>query len=163
MCLLLPARLMSFIPPTPSNLTGVVRRPFSVSCIVSQKNILCCWSLAMNSPALRLERMDSHGYCKGLNDHAVRLGYEVLEHQLFPCCVNPMNPTAVTVIRKDGVSNDQSDVLACPRYKTVLKEIEGSFFSPEALVVYPVIGGIPCLRIENGVFASKYDDKFGST
>jgi hypothetical protein len=24
------------------------------------------------------------------------------------------------------------------------------------LVAYPILGGIPCLRIENGIFASKY-------
>ena len=31
-------------------------------------------------------------------------------------------------------------------------------YSDEALVVYPIIGGIPCLRIENGIYASKYEE-----
>jgi uncharacterized protein YbaR (Trm112 family) len=37
-------------------------------------------------------------------------------------------------------------------------EIGGMLFSPEALVVYPIVGGIPCLRIQNGIFASKYEE-----
>jgi hypothetical protein len=31
-------------------------------------------------------------------------------------------------------------------------------FSPETLVVYPIIGGISCLSIENCIFASKYEE-----
>ena len=49
-------------------------------------------------------------------------------------------------------------VLACPSFKTSLQEIGDMFFSPEAGVVYPVVGGIPCLRIENVIFASKYQE-----
>jgi uncharacterized protein YbaR (Trm112 family) len=37
------------------------------------------------------------------------------------------------------------------------------FYSPEALVVYPVIGGIPCLREDNGVFASSYKEICGES
>lgn len=103
-------------------------------------------------------RMDSHGYCKDLKGHSLRLGYEVLEHQLFSCCANPMNPTAVTVIKKNGLRDGSLEVLACPRYKTPLLKMAGSFFSPEALAVYPIIDGIPCLRIENGIFASRFED-----
>ena len=107
-------------------------------------------------------RMDSHGYCKGLNELAIRLGYDVLEHKLFPVCANPLNPTAVTVIKKVAPAEAIPDwTLACPRYKTKLEQMESAYFSPEALVAYPVIGGIPCLRIENGVLASKFEDVFG--
>jgi uncharacterized protein YbaR (Trm112 family) len=100
--------------------------------------------------------MDSHGYCRNLGGTAVSLGYDVLEHKLFPICSNPLNPTAITVIRKNEDARTPSHVLACPRFKTPLRDIGGMLFSPEGLVVYPVIGGIPCLRIENGVYASKY-------
>lgn len=103
-------------------------------------------------------RMDSHGYCKNLESNSRSLGYEVLEHELFPYTTNPLNPTAITIIRKDGDSELLSDVLACPKFKTSLKEINGMLFSPEALTVYPIIGGIPCLRVEKGVFASKYEE-----
>jgi hypothetical protein len=101
-------------------------------------------------------RMESHGYCKNLTGVSESLGYEVIEHKLFPVTSNPLNPTALTIIRKNERAPSSSHVLACPKYKTPLEEVGGMLFSPEALVVYPIVGGIPCLRIENGVFASKY-------
>ena len=106
------------------------------------------------------QRMDSHRYCKNLKGISESLGYDVLEHKLFPYTPNPLNPTALTIIRKDKDSDTElpSGVLACPKFKTPLKKIGGMLFSPEALVVYPIVGGIPCLRIENGIFASKYEE-----
>lgn len=105
------------------------------------------------------ERMDAHGYCKNLPGYAESLGYEVLEHKLFPLTINPLNPTALTIIRKNNAGDTPvPNILACPKFKTPLLEIGQMLFSPEALVVYPVIGGIPCLRIENGVFASKFQE-----
>jgi uncharacterized protein YbaR (Trm112 family) len=102
------------------------------------------------------KRMDAHGYCRGLRETALALGYEVLEHRLFPHAANPLHPLAVTVIRKPAAGAPPAQVLACPQYRTPLREIGGMLYSPEALAVYPVIGGIPCLRIENAILASKY-------
>ncbi|MDD2366595.1 MAG: methyltransferase domain-containing protein [Desulfuromonadaceae bacterium] len=104
------------------------------------------------------QRMDSHGYCKNLKGISDSLGYDVLEHKLFPYTSNPLNPTALTIIRKDNDVESPYSILACPHFKTPLREIGGMLFSPEALVVYPILGGIPCLRIENGIFASKYEE-----
>ncbi|MCK5092066.1 MAG: methyltransferase domain-containing protein [Gammaproteobacteria bacterium] len=102
------------------------------------------------------DRMNSHGFCKGINEIAKRKGYQVIKHELFPESYNPLNPTAITIIKK--CTNKKSDfVLACPKYKTPLIEKNGMLFSPEALVVYPVIENIPCLRIENGILASSFD------
>lgn len=103
-------------------------------------------------------RMDSHGYCKNLAGISTTLGYDVTEHKLFPYTSNPLNPTALTIIRKDSDADLPSDVLACPQFKTPLSKIGGMLFSPEGLAVYPIIGGIPCLRIENRIFASKYEE-----
>ena len=104
------------------------------------------------------QRMDSHGYCKNLKGISHSLGYEVLKHELFPYTTNPLNPTALTIISKQSDTELPSDVLACPKFKTPLKKIDGALYSPEALVAYPILGGIPCLRIENGIFASKYQE-----
>ena len=103
-------------------------------------------------------RMDSHGYCKKLKGIAESLGYDVLRHELFPFTSNPLNPTAITIIKKDDDSMPPSYILACPKFKTPLENIGNMLFSPEALVVYPIVGDIPCLRIENGIFASKYKE-----
>ena len=111
------------------------------------------------------KRMDSHGYCRGLPKIASELGGEVLCHESFPHSANPENPTAITIIAKQPMPqdeerrHDETEVLACPKYKTPLREIDGLFFSEEALVVYPTIGGIPCLRIENGILASKFAER----
>lgn len=104
------------------------------------------------------QRMDSHGYCKNLKEISHSLGYEVLKHELFPYTSNPLNPTALTIISKESDTALPSGVFACPKFKTPLKEIDNALYSPEALVAYPILGGIPCLRIENGIFASKYQE-----
>jgi len=105
-------------------------------------------------------RMDHHGYCKNLAGIAHSLGYDILRYEPFHLTISdPLNPSALIIIRKHPSDDMQQQyVLACPRFKTLLKDIGNMLFSPEALVVYPVIGGIPCLRIENGIFASKYDE-----
>ncbi len=103
------------------------------------------------------QRMDFHGYCKNLHEISTSLGYTVLEHKPFPVNSNLSNPISVTIISKLS-STPSSSIFACPKFKTPLQEIDSALFSPEALVVYPIVGGIPCLRIENGIFASKFKD-----
>ena len=103
-------------------------------------------------------RMESHGYCRNLVGSAEQLGYEVLEHKLFPHCANPLNPTALTILKKAPQGETPAHVLACPRFKTPLERVDGMLFSPEALSVYPVMGGIPCLRPDNAIFASKFKE-----
>ncbi len=104
------------------------------------------------------KRMRDHGYCRGLADFAKKLGFKVIEHALFHETTNPMNPTAVTVIEKGTQGEFFGSVFACPRHKTPLKRFENVFFSPEALVAYPIINNIPCLRIENGILASHFEN-----
>lgn len=104
------------------------------------------------------QRMDFHGYCKNLPGIAEFLGYKVLEHKLFPYTSDPLNPTAVTLIEKNIDAKEPSSILACPKFKTRLEEIGGMLYSQEALVVYMIVGGIPCLKIENGILASKYPE-----
>jgi ubiquinone/menaquinone biosynthesis C-methylase UbiE/uncharacterized protein YbaR (Trm112 family) len=107
-------------------------------------------------------RMESHGYCRNLAGTAEALGYTVVTHELFPIALERLNPTAITVIRKQVDAVPPRHVLACPKFKTPLEEIGGMLFSPVALVVYPIVGGIPCLRVENGIFASKYQEIFAA-
>ncbi len=104
------------------------------------------------------KRMDAHGYVKNLAGISTSLGYYILEHELFPYTPNPLNPTAITIIHKDSHAKLPTDVFACPKFKTPLEHIDNMLFSPEALAVYPIVGGIPCLRIENGILASKYTE-----
>lgn len=105
------------------------------------------------------KRMEQHGYCKDLIGVARNLNQKVITHELFPHTANPLNPTAITIIEKQPKTRARvisTDVLACPKFKTPLQKKGDIFFSPEALCVYPVLAGIPCLRLENSIIASHY-------
>jgi len=73
----------------------------------------------------------------------------------------------VTIIQKRQPSwGDQARVeesfehteafLADPKLKTPLKQIGDILFSPEALVAYPIVIGIPCLRPQQGILATRF-------
>lgn len=104
------------------------------------------------------QRMDMHGYCKNIKGISEFLGYNILKHEIFPYTSNPLNPTVITIIENIDSKGAADDILACPRFKTRLEEIDGMLFSPEALVIYPVLANIPCLKVENGILASKYKE-----
>lgn len=108
-------------------------------------------------------RMVYHGYCKNILTCVSEKKYDVLKHELFKFTSNPLNPTAITIIRKEPYNNFTKHILACPKYKTPLEEIGEMMYSPEAMVVYPILYGIPCLRIGNGIFASKYKEIISSS
>ena len=105
------------------------------------------------------ERMRTHGYCRGLKETAERLGYTVVRHHLLACSANPLNPSAVTIIRKESSQSLDPVDWVCPEFKTPLEEIDGMLFSAEALSVYPVVAGIPCLRVDKAIVASKYKER----
>ncbi len=102
--------------------------------------------------------MDSHGYCKNLVGNAESLGYNVIKHELFPFTANVNNPTAITIIKKETSVENPTEKLACPMYKTSIIKKDSVYYSPEALLAFPIINGIPCLKIDNGVIASKFED-----
>lgn len=107
-------------------------------------------------------RMDAHGYCRNLPETAETLGLRVLEHRALRESANPLNPTAVTVIQCEPPADvAPKHPWACPQHRTPLRSLGGMLFSPEGLAVYPVLGGIPCLRAENAVVASRYADVVG--
>ena len=103
-------------------------------------------------------RMEAMGYVRDLPGKAEELGYEVLDHCPFTHAVNPLNPSAVTVIRKETDAPEPPSILACPIWKTPLLEGSTFLFSPEALAAYPIIAGIPCLRPENAIVTSKIEE-----
>jgi hypothetical protein len=103
-------------------------------------------------------RMEFHGYCKNLKGICEDRQWDILEHKLFPHTANPLNPTAITILQKEAPLPAPSHIVACPKFKTPLVEIDNILFSNESCMAYPIVEGIPCLRIENGVFASKLED-----
>jgi len=100
------------------------------------------------------QRMRHHGYCVDLFPAIESLGYEVFKHELFPICINPLNPTGMTILRKQRKKDNVKPQLCCPVTHCTLQETEGFLFSPDHLAAYPVMSGIPCLRSENSIVAS---------
>lgn len=103
------------------------------------------------------QRMVEHGYCVSLFEHVGLLGYNVLEHKLMDVQKNPLNPVAYTLIEKDSNVLTRLEYV-CPQYKTKLYHLDNMYYSDEAKSVYPVVMGIPCLKADDSVVASKYTE-----
>ena len=101
------------------------------------------------------ERMLSHGYVTKLFSAALELGFNVIEHRLFEISSNPLNPTGLIIIKKD-YNSECLNPLCCPLTKTDIMEMNNAYFSPESLLVYPIIDGIPCLMAESAIVATKF-------
>ena len=102
------------------------------------------------------ERMEALGYIKGLESIARKNQYNIIEYKLSPHVYNPLNPTAIMIIEKNEKALYDFKI-ACPQFKCKLVDLDGALYSPDAMMVYPKINGIPCLKIENGIIASKYE------
>jgi ubiquinone/menaquinone biosynthesis C-methylase UbiE len=100
-------------------------------------------------------RMNEHGYCKNLAGHARELGMNVVKNHIMLPCIKEDNPSAITLILKNAERPPAEPVYACPRWKTPLRDMGDCWFSSESLYAYPLIQGIPCLNVENGIIASK--------
>jgi uncharacterized protein YbaR (Trm112 family) len=101
-------------------------------------------------------RMDKHGYIKYIDQHALELNYHITQHRLFDYYNNPLNPTGLTVIKKNTLLKNEP-VLICPITKTKLELVKGSLYSPKSLMVFPIIDKIPCLLEENGILAAHFN------
>lgn len=100
-------------------------------------------------------RMTQHGYCRDLPGHARALGMKVVKHELLSCCANFNNPTAVTVIAKQPDAARSIPRLVCPLYRTPIVSAPDLHYSAESMRAYPVLRGIPCLKPEHAIIASK--------
>lgn len=107
------------------------------------------------------ERMEQHGYVKGLYQKAMDLGYDVEEYRLFDVSSNPLNPTGLMVIKKGARSSLHKSQFCCPITKVPLKEIGNVYYAPDALLAYPIMNGVPCLVKEQAVVATKLSDVMG--
>lgn len=100
-------------------------------------------------------RMRSHGYVRGLKEMAERLGAKVIDYGLLDHISNPLNPSGLVLIDKSGISKaGVAPAWRCPLTHTPMSNL-GDVFVGEAGLAYPVLRGIPLLRAEHGVMASK--------
>ena len=101
------------------------------------------------------ERMEKHGYVKNLAQNAKELGYEVIMDRSFEVFFNSLNPTRLTIIKKNSVNSNNPEFI-CPISKTRLVKLNGNWYSKEAGLLYPEIDGVPCLIEQQAILATKY-------
>ncbi|MDT3427989.1 uncharacterized protein YbaR (Trm112 family) [Paenibacillus forsythiae] len=108
------------------------------------------------------QRMRSHGYITNLYSTVKDLGYHILEHRPFDISLNPLNPTGLIIIQKDGgAENDPTgsqSPLCCPLTKARIQRLKSAYYSPESMLAYPILDGIPCLLPQNAIVATHFMD-----
>ena len=103
-------------------------------------------------------RMEHHGYVRGLRETAERLGAKVLEHRLLAYCPNSLNPSGVLILAKQQSSRPTAktmNIWRCPLTGASLEAHEDVFYAPDVGIAYPILRGVPLLRGEHAVVASK--------
>ncbi len=99
------------------------------------------------------ERMEKHGYIKGLPSIIKDLGLKLIEYRLFGYSANPLNPTCLYIIEKSQNENNALH-LVCPITKEkLIKYNDNLMYAEKPGLAYPVIGDIPCLLQENAILA----------
>ena len=105
------------------------------------------------------KRMERLGYVQNVKQTAESLGMHVVKHQPFDVMINASNPSAITIIEKNTTTNDETvPKFACPKFGDPMVDSGDSFYATGSMMAYPKILGLPCLRIVDGVIASKYVD-----
>ena len=104
------------------------------------------------------QRMDRLGYIKDLPGAVGRIPGLTLEKVLrVEATENQLNPTFAYILRKDTAVHSQGSGLRCPLSHGSLEFKDGYLYSRNSLLAYPVIEGIPVLRVEKGICASILD------
>jgi SAM-dependent methyltransferase len=105
------------------------------------------------------DRMGQNGYVRGLKATAEHLGAKVESYQLLECCNNPLNPSGVVLLTKDQAPNQyeiKSDTLwQCPLTGAPLSRDKDIFKAESVGLAYPIMRGVPLLRPDHVVVASK--------
>lgn len=103
------------------------------------------------------ERMDAHNYIRDLKG-AIESAGGVLEEIIeLKTSINPMNPTYAFIInpKLDKPEVLEENPFLCPATGFKLEKKETCYFSPESLLAYPIIEGIPVLKSDFAIIASK--------
>lgn len=104
------------------------------------------------------KRMQQHGYVTRLYDVIQEMKLDVVEHRLLGISRNELNPTGVTVIRKDSKEKVKDGIIADPISKIACTEYDNCFWSEETMLLYPKVDGIACMLEENAIVATKYGE-----
>jgi len=134
---------------------------------VARKAVILVEPIYELAPEEAQKRMDEHGYVRNLKVTAEQLAAKVIEYGLLEQCINPLNPSGVVALVKTGIQAKKNvtsisfqGLWQCPLTGTPLKDDGDLFYAEQVGIAYPVLRGIPLLRAEHGVLASKINAGF---
>jgi ubiquinone/menaquinone biosynthesis C-methylase UbiE len=108
-------------------------------------------------------RMDEHAYVRNLPSAIVAAGGEIRDIVPLVVRTSPENPSHAFVIVVSQASAQPAPrpepVWACPETGCPMEERDGFFFSPGALLAYPIIDGVPILRSEAAILFTNPSEK----
>jgi ubiquinone/menaquinone biosynthesis C-methylase UbiE len=109
------------------------------------------------------DRMRKHGYIQGLHATATKLGVEILKYGLLPITDGPHNPSGVLILRKRSPrtktsANKSRSPWQCPLSSEKLKIYKDAYYAETVGLAYPTLSGVPMLRPEHVIVASKLGD-----
>lgn len=110
-------------------------------------------SYELGSEATR-RRIDKLGYVRGLPEILANLGSAPTSVERFGLDVNPLNEAALIVVDK-AASPSPETMFISPISNRPLVRRDDCWFCPEDGHAFPLIAGVPCLMLENGILASK--------
>lgn len=99
-----------------------------------------------------------NAYARGLREAAERLGSIVVEQRLLENTANQLNPSGVLILAKPNSKtkcSDNSHLWKCPLTGATLIPSDDIFYASEVGIAYPILRGVPLLREEHAVVASK--------
>jgi hypothetical protein len=102
-------------------------------------------------------RMRDHGYVRGLGETLGRLGVTPSRHEMLAFATNPVNPSGVIVVQKSDLVDLAALAFQCPLTATPLSDAGDVYASESTGLIYPVLRGIPMLRPEHVIVASRLD------
>ena len=109
-------------------------------------------------------RMLKLNYIKNLYSAAEALGGKIKDYKLLKINDHPLNPSGVISIIKPKEKNRKiSNIWECPITGTPLVESKSFYFSPKAGIAYPVLVGVPLLRPQHAIIASRINSKIQAT
>ena len=127
---------------------------------VARKAVVLVEPIYELAPENARKRMAEHGYVRNLKFTAEKLGATVVEYGLLDIFSNPLNPSGVLLMKKSE-SPSRKDLgvgrvsWQCPLTGVPLVDQGDIFYAEQVGIAYPVMRGVPLLRAEHGVVASK--------
>jgi len=103
------------------------------------------------------KRMISNGYITKLKEAIKKLNYNIILDEPFTGSSNALNPTGITIIKKESNSSSKSFRFVCPHTKQPISKVRNVYANNKAGFIYPIIDRIPCLLSSNAILATHFN------